>query len=75
MAYRVVNSLIKKRCGFELSTIKRMERKMVKWFGRVKRMGGVRKGERVFWVVMKSNRGRGRPQKKWIDEVRTPSPS
>ena len=59
---RVRNSLIGERCGCEFSLMKLMERKVFKWFGNMERMVN-----EVFRVCVGDNKGRMRPQRRWID--------
>ena len=57
-------------CGCELSALERIEDNVLKWFGRVERMGQERLVKRVYQANVESNRGRGRPQRRWRDEVK-----
>ena len=43
---------------------------MLKWFGHVERMGEERLVKRVYRANVEGNRGGGRPQKRWKDEVK-----
>ena len=43
---------------------------MLKWFGNVKRMGEERLVKRVYQANVEGNRRRGRPQRRWRDEVK-----
>ena len=67
---RVRNAIIRERCGCELSLLERIERSVLKRFGHVERMGEERLVKRVYHANVDGNRGRGRPQKKWRDEVK-----
>ena len=53
---RVRNSIIRERCGWELSVLERIERNMLKWFGDVERMGEERLVMRVHRANMDSNK-------------------
>ena len=66
---RVRNTIIRERCGCELSVLERIERNVLKWFVHVKRMGEERLLKRMHQANVESNRGRGRPQRRWRDEV------
>ena len=67
---RVRNSLIRERCGFELSVLEIIERNVLKWFGHVERMREERLVERVYRDTVAGKRGRGRPQRRWRNEVK-----
>ena len=67
---RVRNSLITQRCRWRLSVLERIERKVLKWFGLVKRIGEERLLKRVYRTNMKGNRARGISQRRWRDEVK-----
>ena len=69
-ADKVRNSLIRERCGCELSVLERMERNILKRFGHVEKMGEERLVKRVYQVNVEGNRGRGRPHRRWRDEVK-----
>ena len=43
---------------------------MLKWFGHVERMGDERLVKRVYRANVEGNRDRGRPQRRWRDEVK-----
>ena len=43
---------------------------MLKWFGHVERMEEGRLVKRVNRANVEGNRGRGRPQRRWRDEVK-----
>ena len=61
---------IRERCGCELSVLERIERNVLKWFGHVERMREERLVKRVYQANVEGNRGRGRPQRRWRDEVK-----
>ena len=67
---RVRNAIIRERCGCELSVLERIERNVLKWFGYVERMGEERLVKRVYRANVEGNRGRGRSQRRWRDEVK-----
>ena len=48
----------------------RVDRKVLKWFGHVERMGNERMTKRVYSSEVEGDRGRGRPAFKWKDGVR-----
>ena len=62
---RVRNSLIRKRCGCELSVLERVKKNGMKWLGFVKRMGEENLIKRAYWAVVEGNRERGRPHRRW----------
>ena len=66
----VRNEIIRERCGCELSVLKRIERNVLKWFGHVERMVEKRLVKRAYQENVEGNRGRGRPQRRWRDEVK-----
>ena len=43
---------------------------MLKWFGHVERMGEERLVKRVYQANVEGNKGRGKPQRRWRDEVK-----
>ena len=47
-----------------MSVLRRVERNVLKWIGHVERLLN-----RVYKVTVEGNRRRGRPQKRWRDEV------
>ena len=53
-----------------MSVLERIERDVLKWFGHVERMGEERLLKRVYRANVEGNRGRGRPQRRWRDEVK-----
>ena len=48
----------------------RIERNLLKWFGHVERMREERLVKRVYQAYVEGKRGRGKPQKRWRDEVK-----
>ena len=67
---RVRNAIIRERCRCGLNLQKIVERNVLKWFGRVERMGEERLIKRVYQANVDGNGGRRRPQRKWRDEVK-----
>ena len=53
-----------------MSVLERIERIVFKWFGHMERMGKERLVKRVNHANVEGNRGKGRPQKRWRDEVK-----
>ena len=49
---------------------KRVDRKVLKWFGHVERMGDERLTKKVYKSEVGGERGRGRPRLRWIDGVK-----
>ena len=43
---------------------------VLKWFGHVERMEEERSVKRVYRANVEGNRGRGRPQRRWRNEVK-----
>ena len=56
--------------GCELSVLERIERNMLKWFGKVKVIGKEKMVKRGHQASVEIKRGRGRPQSRWRDEVK-----
>ena len=56
---RVRNTIIRGRCGCELSVLERIERNVLKWFGHVEKMGEERLVTRVcirqMWRVIEGD--------------------
>ena len=67
---RARNAIIRERCRCELSVLERIERNVLKWFGHLGRMGEERLVKRVYRANVEGNRGRGKPQRRWRDEVK-----
>ena len=67
---RVKIAIIREKRGCELSVLERIERNVIKWFGHEKRMGKERLVKREYRENVESNRGRGRPQRRWRNEVK-----
>ena len=53
-----------------MSVLERMERNVLKWFGHVERIGEERLVKRVYYSTLEGNRGRGRLQRRWRDEMK-----
>ena len=56
--------------GVSENLSKRVDRKVLKWFGHVGRMGSERLTKRVYVSDVEGERGRGRPPFRWKDGVR-----
>ena len=67
---RVRNEVVRERVGVPEKLSKRVDRKVLKWFGHVERMGNERMTKRVYVSEVEGNRGRGRPPFRWRDGVR-----
>jgi len=50
--------------------VKRVDRKVLKWFGHVERMGGKKLIKRVYMSEVRGERGKGRSSFRWMDGVR-----
>ena len=62
--------MIRERRRCELIVLERIERNMLKWFRHVERMGEERLIKRMYQANVEGNKGRGRPQRRWRDEVK-----
>ena len=49
---------------------KRVDQKVLKWFGHVEQMGDKRLTKKVCKSEVGGERGRGRPRFRWVDEVK-----
>ena len=58
---------MRERAGGPESLSKRVDRKVLKWFGHVERMGSERSTKRVYMSEMRGEGGRGRPPFRWMD--------
>ena len=67
---RVRNEVVRERVGVSEKLSKRVDRKVLKWFGHVERMGNERMTKRVYVSEVEGNRGRGRPYFRRRDGVR-----
>lgn len=68
---RVRNEVVRRRVGVPETLSKRVDRKVLKWFGHVERMGSERLTKRVYTSEVRGTRGRGRPRLRWIDGVKS----
>ena len=64
------NAIIREICRCGLSVLERIERNVLKCLGHVKRMGKERLVKRVYRINVEDSRGRGRPRRRWRDEVK-----
>ena len=53
-----------------MSVLERIVRNILIWFGHVERMGEERLIKRVYRENVEGKGGRGRPQRRWRDEVK-----
>ena len=67
---RMRNEVVRERVGVPEKLSNRVDRKVLKWFGHVERMGGERMTKRVYMSEVDGVRGRGRPPFRWKDGVR-----
>ena len=67
---RVRNEVVRGRVGVPEKLSGRVDRKVLKWFGHVERMGSKRMTKRVYMSEVEGQRGRGRPPFRWKDGVR-----
>ena len=67
---RVRNEVVRERVGVPEKLSERVDRKVLKWFGHVERMGNERMTKRVYMSEVEGERGRGRPPFRWRDGVR-----
>ena len=67
---RLRNEVVRERVGVRENMSKRVDRKMLKWFGHIERMKSERLTKRVYMSGVEGGRRRGRPQFRWKDGVR-----
>jgi len=60
----------RERLGVREKISKRVDRKVLKWFGNVERMGDERLNKKVYNSEVGGERGVGKPCFRWIDEVK-----
>ena len=61
---------MRKRVGVPEAQNNRVDRKVLKWFGHIERMGSERLTKRVYISEMRGERGRRRQPFRWMDRVR-----
>ena len=61
---------MRERVGVPGSLSKRVDRKVLKWFGHVYRMRSERLTKRVYMLEMRGEMDIGRPTFRWMDGVR-----
>ena len=61
---------MRERSGCELSVWKRVESNLLQWFGHIERMEEEILVRKVYRETVDGNRRRGRPKRRWEDEVR-----
>ena len=66
---RVRNEEIRRRCGKNVSTSEKVEQNVLRWFGHIERMSDERLVKRMYNSDILGARRRGRPRKRWVDEV------
>ena len=64
------NVVVRERMGVKEKMSKRVDRKVLKWFGHVERMGDERLTKKVYKSEVGGERGIGRPRFRWIDGVK-----
>ena len=62
--------MVRERVGVTEKMSKRINRKVLKWFGHVERMGDERLTKKVYKSEVGGERGVGRPRFRWIDGVK-----
>merc|ERR1712074_215730 len=67
---RVRNEVVRERVGVPEKLSGRVDRKVLKWFGHVERMGSDRMTKRVYVSEVDGERGRGRPPFRGRDGLR-----
>ena len=67
---RLRNDVVRERVGVPEKLSNRVDRKVLKWFGHVERMGSERLTKKVYVSEVEGERGRGRPPFRWKDGVR-----
>ena len=68
LSYR--EKMIRERCECELSVRERIESNVLKWSRHVEGMREERLVKRVYRANVEGNSWRGRPQRRWRDEVK-----
>ena len=64
------NVAVRERVGVKEEMSKRVDRKVLKWFGHVERMGDERLTKKVYKSEVDGERPVGRPRCRWIDGVK-----
>ena len=64
------NVAVRERVGVKEEMSKRVDRKVLKWFGHVERMGDERLTKKVYKSEVGGERPVGRPRFRWIDGVK-----
>ena len=67
---RVRNEDIRRRCRLQRSLRERGKAAVLRRFGHVERMEGERLVKKIYRAEVESNRGRGRPRRRWMDGVK-----
>ena len=67
---RLRNVAVRERVGVKEELSKRVDRKVLKWFGHVERMGDERLTKKVYKSEVGGERPVGRPRFRWIDGVK-----
>ena len=67
---RIRNEEIRRRVGVQINMSGRVERCVLRWFGHVERMNDERMAKRVYVSGVDGRRGRGRPNRVWMDGVK-----
>ena len=64
------NEKVRKRFGIERELANRMNRRVLRWFGRMERVNEYRISRRVLMAEVSGRRERGRPRLGWMDGVK-----
>ena len=67
---RVRNVRIREWCGWDKGIISRFEQGILRWYRHVLRMGEGRLVRRVFEDIVRGIRGKGRPKRRWMGEMK-----
>ena len=67
---RIRNEEIRRRVGVESDLVGRVGRCVLRWFGHIERMDEGRVAKRVYESGVDGRRGRGRPNRVWMDGVK-----
>ena len=67
---RIRNEEIRRRVGVQNDLAGRVERSVLRWYGHIERMNGEWVAKRVYDSEVGGRRGRGRPNRVWMDGVK-----
>ena len=67
---RIRNEDIRKRLGMKETIIDKIRTRRLRWYGHVNRMKSNRLPYKALYTYKEGKRGRGRPRKKWTDNIK-----